>query len=120
MGASVGTLTLSSCGVPFIGEQGSLPKAPRTGKTGRARAKTLEATPLEFEVGGRTVETWGYDGGVPGPEIRVTEGDTLRAKVLNRLPADTTIHWHGLPVPNAMDGVPHVTQQPIKRGETYT
>ncbi|HET7273029.1 MAG TPA: multicopper oxidase family protein, partial [Rubrobacter sp.] len=44
----------------------------------------------------------------------------LRAKVLNRLPTDTTIHWHGLPVPNAMDGVPHITQPPIKSGEDFT
>jgi len=118
--SGVGALTLSSCGVPFVGDQGSLPKAPRTGETGRVRKHNLEAAPLEFDVGGRKVHTWGYDGSVPGPEIRVIEGDTLRAKVLNRLPADTTIHWHGLPVPNAMDGVPHITQPPIKSGEDFT
>src|SRR5215217_2915417 len=118
--SGVGALTLSSCGVPFVGDQGSLPKAPRTGETGRVRKHNLEAAPLEFDVGGRKVHTWGYDGSVPGPEIRVTEGDTLRAKVLNRLPADTTIHWHGLPVPNAMDGVPHITQPPIKSGKDFT
>jgi FtsP/CotA-like multicopper oxidase with cupredoxin domain len=120
VGAGVGALTLSSCGGPFAGDQGSLPKVPRTAKTGSVREHTLEAAPLEFEVGGRTAQTWGYGGGVPGPEIRVTEGGTLRVKVLNRLPADTTIHWHGLPVPNAMDGVPHVTQPPIKSGEDFT
>jgi FtsP/CotA-like multicopper oxidase with cupredoxin domain len=75
---------------------------------------------LEFEVGGRKVQTWGYNGGVPGPEIRVTEGDTLRVMALNRLPVDTTIHWHGLPVPNAMDGVPHITQPPIESGKEFT
>src|SRR5215204_5023800 len=84
------------------------------------REHALEAAPLEFEVGGRRLQTWGYDGGVPGSEVRVTEGDTLRVKLLNRLPADTTIHWHGLPVPNAMDGVPHVTQTPVKSGEGFT
>jgi FtsP/CotA-like multicopper oxidase with cupredoxin domain len=120
VGSSVGALTLSSCGVPFLGDQGSLPKAPRIGKTGHVREHALEAAPLRFEVGGRKLQTWGYNGGVPGPEIRVTEGDTLRAKVLNRLSADTTIHWHGLPVPNAMDGVPHVTQPSIKSGEAFT
>ena len=118
--SGVGALTLSSCGVPFVGDQGSLPKSPRTKKTGHTRENILEAAPLEFEVGGRNLQTWGYDGGVPGPEIRVTEGDTLPVKLLNRLPADTTIHWHGLPVPNAMDGVPHVTQPPIKSGEEFT
>jgi len=120
VGSGVGALALSSCGVPFVGDQGSLPKAPHTEKAGRAREHALEAAPLEFEVGGRKLQTWGYDGGVPGPEIRVTEGDSLRAKLLNHLPADTTIHWHGLPVPNAMDGVPHITQPPIKSGEDFT
>jgi multicopper oxidase len=120
VGSGVGVLGLSSCSVPFVGDHGSLPKAPRIGESGHVREHTLEAAPLEFEVGGRKVQTWGYDGGIPGTEIRVTEGDTLRARVLNRLPADTTIHWHGLPVPNAMDGVPHITQPPIKSGEEFT
>jgi FtsP/CotA-like multicopper oxidase with cupredoxin domain len=120
VGSGMGALALSSCGVPFAGDEGSLPKNPRILKTAHVREHALEVAPLEFEVGGRRLQTWGYDGGVPGPEIRVTEGDTLRAKVLNHLPADTTIHWHGLPVPNAMDGVAHVTQPPIKSGEEFT
>ena len=120
VGSSVGALALSSCGFPFVGDQGSLPKPRRAGKTGRVREHALEAAPLEFEVGGRKLRTWGYDGGVPGPEIRLTEGDTLRVNVQNGLPADTTIHWHGLPVPNAMDGVPHITQPPIKSGQDFT
>jgi FtsP/CotA-like multicopper oxidase with cupredoxin domain len=120
VGSGVGAMALSSCGVPLAGDQGSLPKAPRTVKTGHVREHALEAAPLEFDVGGRKVQTWGYQGSVPGPEIRVTEGDTLHVKVANRLPADTTIHWHGLPVPNAMDGVPHITQPPIKSGKDFT
>ena len=120
VGSGVGALALGSCGVPFLGDQDSLPKAQRAGKTGRVREHALEAAPIQFEVGGRKVQTWGYQGSVPGPEIRLTEGDTLRVKVLNRLPVDTTIHWHGLPVPNAMDGVPHITQPPIKSGEEFT
>jgi FtsP/CotA-like multicopper oxidase with cupredoxin domain len=118
--SGMGALALSSCGIPFAGDQGSLPKVRRAGKTGRVGEHALEAAPIQLEVGGRKVQTWGYDGGVPGPEIRVTEGDTLRVKVANRLPTDTTIHWHGLPVPNAMDGVPHITQPPIKSGEEFT
>src|SRR5215217_5041123 len=55
--SGVGALTLSSCGVPFVGDQGSLPKAPRTGETGRVRKHNLEAAPLEFDVGGRKVDT---------------------------------------------------------------
>jgi multicopper oxidase len=60
-----------------------------------------------------------YNGQFPGPEIRVTEGERLRVTVENGLPEPTTIHWHGIPVPNAMDGVPGVTQDPIQPGETF-
>jgi manganese oxidase len=61
-----------------------------------------------------------YNGLVPGPEIRVTEGDKLRFLVANEMTQSTAIHWHGLLVPNSMDGVPFVTQPPIKPGETFT
>ncbi len=63
--------------------------------------------------------TWVYDGTFPGPELRVEEGEILRVDVANRLPEGTTIHWHGVPVPNAMDGVPGVTQEPIAAGSTF-
>jgi FtsP/CotA-like multicopper oxidase with cupredoxin domain len=62
---------------------------------------------------------WAYDGRVPGPEIRVRQGDRLRIAVTNRLAEETTVHWHGVRVPNAMDGVPHLTQRPIAPGETF-
>lgn len=62
---------------------------------------------------------WSYNGMVPGPLIHVTEGDQVRFVVRNDLPEDTTIHWHGIDVPNAMDGVPDVTQPPIAPGETF-
>ncbi len=63
---------------------------------------------------------WSYNGRVPGPEIRVRQGQRLKVVVENRLGEDTTVHWHGLRVPNAMDGVPHLTQKPIAPGETFT
>jgi FtsP/CotA-like multicopper oxidase with cupredoxin domain len=56
---------------------------------------------------------WAYEGSVPGPELRFRQGDRLRVEAENRLDVATTIHWHGVRVPNAMDGVPHLTQQPI-------
>ncbi|MGE0333878.1 MAG: multicopper oxidase family protein [Gammaproteobacteria bacterium] len=62
---------------------------------------------------------WAYDGLVPGPEIRVRQGDQLRVIVENRLDEETTVHWHGLRVPNPMDGVPYLTQKPIAPGETF-
>ncbi|GAB6935995.1 multicopper oxidase family protein [Calditerricola yamamurae] len=64
-------------------------------------------------------EVWTYNGSVPGPEIRVKQGETVRVRFKNELPVPTTIHWHGLPVPNAMDGVPGVTQNAVKPGEEF-
>jgi FtsP/CotA-like multicopper oxidase with cupredoxin domain len=56
---------------------------------------------------------------VPGPTLRVKLGETLRVKFTNHLPQETTIHWHGVRLPNAMDGVPYVTQQPVQPGGTF-
>jgi FtsP/CotA-like multicopper oxidase with cupredoxin domain len=57
---------------------------------------------------------------VPGPTIRVTEGDRIRMVVTNHLPESTTLHWHGLIVPNDMDGPAMITQDPIEPGQTFT
>ncbi|WP_420402378.1 multicopper oxidase family protein [Nisaea sp.] len=62
---------------------------------------------------------WSY-GSVPGPEIRVRQGERLRVVVENALAEATTVHWHGMRVPNAMDGVPDLTQRPIAPGESFT
>jgi len=69
---------------------------------------------------GATVEAWTYGGTVPGTQIRVTEGDTVRVTLKNELDVPTSIHWHGLPVPNRMDGVPGQTQNAVQPGETFT
>ena len=68
----------------------------------------------------QTVDAWTYNGTMPGPEIRVTEGDKVRLVVTNNLPESTSVHPHGLMVPNKMDGVPGITQAPIKPGQTFT
>lgn len=88
------------------------------GATGPVRDVRLVAEPGEVEVGPGTIyRTWLYNGQFPGPEIRVREGERLRIRVDNRLPdAGTTVHWHGIPLPNAMDGVPGLTQAPIPPG----
>jgi len=65
-------------------------------------------------------EVWTYNGAVPGPELRVTQGDRVRVTLINHLPAATTIHWHGLRLPNAEDGVAGLTQQAVAPGQTYT
>lgn len=63
---------------------------------------------------------WAYNGKVPGPELRVRQGDPVRIVVSNKLGEDTTVHWHGVRLPNAMDGVPGLTQPPIRPGESFT
>ena len=69
---------------------------------------------------GAFVEAWAYNGVVPGPEIRVIEGDKIRIHVRNELGQSTAIHWHGLMLSNAMDGVPGITQAPIKPEGEFT
>jgi FtsP/CotA-like multicopper oxidase with cupredoxin domain len=69
---------------------------------------------------GKLVTAWTYNGLVPGPEIRVREGDRVRMIVKNELPESTAVHFHGLELPNAMDGVPFITQPPIKSGTSFT
>jgi manganese oxidase len=81
----------------------------------------LTTKAVQWEIlDGVTVTAYTYNGTVPGSMIRVTEGDQVRIVVKNELPDPTTIHWHGVEVPNAMDGVPGVTQDPILPGESFT
>jgi FtsP/CotA-like multicopper oxidase with cupredoxin domain len=60
---------------------------------------TMTPAETQIDLGGVIVRTWAYDGRVPGKEIRLHKGETLRATVNNKLPADTTVHWHGLAIP---------------------
>jgi FtsP/CotA-like multicopper oxidase with cupredoxin domain len=83
-------------------------------------ALDLEARETDWEfVPGRRTRAWGYAGQVPGPTLEARVGDVLQVRFTNRLPAPTTIHWHGLRVPAAMDGTDMV-QRPIAPGETFT
>ncbi len=89
--------------------------------TGATKSYDLVVKQAPWElVPGVTVPAITYNGTVPGPTIRVIEGDTLRVAVKNELDQDTSIHWHGVHVPNPMDGVPGLTQAPIRPQETFT
>lgn len=80
----------------------------------------LVAEPIEHEfTPGLKVDAWGYNGGTPGPTIECVEGDRLRLYVTNKLPEPTSVHWHGLILPNGMDGVSGLNQAPIPVGETF-
>jgi multicopper oxidase len=88
-------------------------------RAGPPRDVRLVADVGEVDVGGRVFRTFLYNGQMPGPEIRLREGERLRVTLENRLPENTTIHWHGVPLPFAMDGVPHVTQEPVPPGGSF-
>lgn len=79
----------------------------------------LEARDTRWEYApGKSVDAWGFQGTVPGPTIVARAGDTLVARVVNRLTEGTVVHWHGVRLPAAMDGTEHV-QSAIKPGETF-
>ena len=78
----------------------------------------VEPVVREF-LPGNPMHLWGYNGSMPGPTIQAFQGDRVRINVHNRLPEVTTVHWHGLELPNRYDGIPGVTQPPIKPGETF-
>lgn len=82
---------------------------------------TLTAQASNQEIApGITVPVWTFNNSVPGPQIRVKQGDTVKITLKNELPEPATIHWHGIPVPNAMDGIPGMTQNAVQPGASFT
>lgn len=93
----------------------------RPEETGVVHEHELVAAPTVLPlIDGRSLDVWAYNGQVPGPVLRARLGDRLRIRVVNRLPQPTSVHWHGVRLDNAMDGVPGVTQPPIAPGESFT
>lgn len=93
------------------------PSAARAGVYQPLRAKpgTAQLAPSGYAP----TPIWGYDGGVPGPVIRVAQGGRVTRRLSNELTQATTVHWHGIRIDNAMDGVPHLTQHPVAPGDTF-
>jgi FtsP/CotA-like multicopper oxidase with cupredoxin domain len=125
---SLGLLVLIGCGL------GCRPETPaarlarelrdaypeRAAPVGIVRTYDVDAAAAELPlIDGGKLRVWAYNGRVPGPELRVRLGETLRVRFTNHLPEATTIHWHGVRVPNEMDGVPHVTQPPVEPGGSF-
>jgi FtsP/CotA-like multicopper oxidase with cupredoxin domain len=80
----------------------------------------LVAEPVRREIApGMVAHLWGYNGQSPGPTIECLEGDKVRIFITNRLPEHTTVHWHGMLLPNGMDGVGGLTQPHIDPGKTF-
>jgi manganese oxidase len=115
---------IPSAGVPEATETiGGQPLAFR--EEDGVKVFELVAAPVRWTIldddGEQVVVTaWAYNGTVPGPMIRVTEGETVRIILRNDLPEPTSIHWHGIPLPNAMDGVPPLTQAAVEPGDSFT
>ena len=91
------------------------------------RASASEVIELEAAMGSfkfpffeTETPVWHYNSQIPGPLIRAQQGSTLSVNLTNSLDEPTTIHWHGLRIDNAMDGVPGVTQDPIQPGDSFT
>lgn len=100
----------------------ALPRTAATRETAAEGYRVLHARPgtaLLRGKGERPTPIWGYDGLVPGPMMRVRQGDELKVRLVNDLHQATVIHWHGMRIPNAMDGVPFLTQKPIEPGQSF-
>lgn len=87
---------------------------------GNVKVFHLIAEPIRREFApGFWVNCWGYNGSSPGPTIEVVEGDRVRIFVTNKLNEPTSVHWHGIILPNGMDGVAGLNQKSIRPGETF-
>jgi FtsP/CotA-like multicopper oxidase with cupredoxin domain len=87
---------------------------------GNVRVFNLTVDEVQWETSPGQVETArGYNKMIPGPILRATEGERVRINVTNNLAESTSVHWHGLLIPNNMDGVPYINQDPITPGGTF-
>ena len=122
LGLGAGALTACSTnGGAGFGSATFGPAAPVTPSPGqKVVVKSLVAKPTTLDLGGPKVASWAYGDTVPGPLIRATAGDFLRITLDNQLPDDSTIHWHGIRLSNPADGVPGMTQDPVKPGASFT
>lgn len=99
--------------------QGNQPLEPRL--EGGVKVFELDVTQALWEVSkGVVKKALAYNGQIPGPELRVRPGDTVRIVLRNHIDQPTILHLHGITLPNAMDGVPYVTEEPIMPGESWT
>jgi uncharacterized cupredoxin-like copper-binding protein len=88
---------------------------------GNVKVFDLTVEEIQWEVAkGQFVDAMAFNGQVPGPEIRVSEGDRVRFVVQNQMTEPFVLHFHGLTVPNSEDGVPYITQPPVMPGEYWT
>jgi len=99
---------------------GKQPMSPTVDGDTKVFSFTVDKIKHQIDALKDPIDALGFNGTWPGPALRVVEGDKVRAVFKNNLDESTGIHFHGQALPNAMDGVPTVTQKPIKPGETFT
>src|SRR5690349_24984071 len=97
----------------------ALPTAARAAQERNPTILRPGPVQLKLRTSGGATGAWGFNGSVPGPVLRYAQGAEVKLGVQNALPQATTVHWHGLRVTNAMDGVPQVTQAPIEPGARF-
>ena len=103
---------------PYVAGQTSRSVVDLVAHDGSQPLKEFRLTASQITVGGHKARA--YNGTVPGPELRVAQGDRVRVTLVNHLPDATSIHWHGINVPDAMDGVAGITQNAVPPGGTFT
>lgn len=106
----------------FVGSGAALAMTSATSFAAAPPGRVIRAAPAIVRLAPEDrplTDIWAYGGSTPGQELRFRRGDRLAATLSNQLPQDTTIHWHGLRLPNAMDGVPDLTQKAVKPGGTF-
>lgn len=119
---SAGLVALAGCSTPQLwtdSDKSVTPKSPPSESADKAAQLTASSGSVS-PTADASSSTWIYNDQFPGPELRVSEGDVFQVDLTNDLSADTTIHWHGIPLANPMDGVPDVTQESVKSGDTFT
>lgn len=117
--AACTSTTVSHTGMDMSGSTFGTPTPISPSPGQQVVERTLRAAATKLDLGGVEVDTWAYDGVTPGPILRATAGDFLRITLDNELPADTTVHWHGIRLRNAADGVPGLTQNPVASGGKF-
>lgn len=113
-----GAVLIAGSAVPGFGLGGAFAGSETKGGAGLTIAARRGVAEL-LEKGGPKADIWGYDGLVPGPVLRMRQGETLNVRFVNELPQPSTIHWHGVRIENAFDGVAGLTQEAVPPGGTF-
>ena len=118
VGGALAPMPIAYSAAPAVPGEASTSVADLRTPPGAQSIKSFTLTASVAGVGGH--QAWAFNGTVPGPELRVTQGDRVRVTLVNHLPDATSIHWHGINVPGAMDGVAGITQDAVQPGRTFT